>query len=96
MRLAVGGEHAAIEPGEQAELGQLPGQAPPLFPGRVAEAARARWHLVSRPRLGVVQAALAGVAAQPDHVARQGLSSSHRRLTFEVRPDDHHRRASHS
>ena len=38
MRLAVGGEQAAIEPGEQPELGQLLGQALPLLPGLVAEA----------------------------------------------------------
>jgi hypothetical protein len=35
-------------------------------------------------RLGVVQAALAGVAAQPDDVAGQGLASTHRRLTLGV------------
>ena len=32
-----GGEHGAIEPGEQAEPGQLPGQALPLLPGLVTE-----------------------------------------------------------
>ena len=41
MGLAVGGEHAAIEPGEQPELGQLLRQPLPLLPGLVAEAGRA-------------------------------------------------------
>src|SRR5687768_11179820 len=84
VRLAVGGEHAAIEPGEQPELRQLLRQALPLLPGLLAEAGGAGWGSGGRSRLGVVQAALAGIAAQPDDVARQGLSSSHRRLTFGV------------
>jgi hypothetical protein len=84
MRLAVGGEQAAIEPGEQPELAQLPGQALPLLFGLIAEAGGARRHPGGRSRLGVVEAALAGIAAQPDDVARQGLASSHRRLILEV------------
>jgi hypothetical protein len=40
VRLAVGGEQAAIEPGQKPELRQLLGKTPPLFPGLVAEAGR--------------------------------------------------------
>ena len=85
MRLAVGGEQAAIEAGQETELRQLFRQALPFLPGLVAEAGGARRDLGGGPWFGLVQAALAGVAAQPDDVARQGLASTHRRLTFEVR-----------
>jgi hypothetical protein len=47
MRLAVGGEQAAIEPGEQPELPKLFRQAPPLLPGLVAKAAGARSDLAT-------------------------------------------------
>jgi hypothetical protein len=89
MRLAVGGEQAAIELGQQAKLAQLLSQALPLFPRRLPEAGRAGRDPGGRSRLGVVEAALAGVAAQPHDIARQGLASTHRRLTLEVQPDDH-------
>jgi hypothetical protein len=38
MGLAVSGEQAAIEPGEQPERRQLPGQPLPLLSGLIAEA----------------------------------------------------------
>ena len=78
MRLAIGGEQAAIEPGQQPERRQLLGQPLPLLPGLVAEAGGAGGSLGGGSRLGVVQAALAGVAAQPHDVAGQGLSATHR------------------
>jgi hypothetical protein len=81
MGLTVSCEHAAIEPGQQAEHRQLPGQALPLFPGLVAEASGAGRYPGGGSRFGIVQTALAGIAAQPDDVARQGLASTHRRLT---------------
>src|SRR5918992_2097158 len=84
MCLAISGKQAAIEPGEQPELGQLPGKAPPLLPGLVAKAGGARRDSGGGSRLGVVLPALAGVAAQPHDVAGQGLASTHRRLTFAV------------
>jgi hypothetical protein len=70
MGLAVSGQHPAIEPGQETKLGQLLGQALPFFARLITEARRAGWHLGGRARLGVVESALAGVAAQPDHVAR--------------------------
>jgi hypothetical protein len=84
VRLAVGGEQAAIEPGEQAELAQLPGQALPLLPGLIAEAGGTGRDPGGRSRLSLVEPALAGIAAQPHDVARQGLASTHRRLILEV------------
>ena len=63
MRLAVSGEQAAIEPGEQTELAQLLGQPLPLLASLVAEARRAGRDLGGGSRLGIVQAALAWVAA---------------------------------
>jgi hypothetical protein len=88
MGLAVSGEQAAIDPGQQAELGQLLRQPLPLLPGLIPQAGGAGRDLGCGSRLGIVQAALAGVAAQPDHVARQRFSASHRVLTFSHRPDD--------
>ena len=73
MGLAVGGEQAAIEAGQQAELRQLFRQSLPFFPGLLAEAGGARRDLGGGPWFRLVQAALAGVAAQADDVARQGL-----------------------
>jgi hypothetical protein len=84
MRLAVRGEHAAIDPGQETELRQLLRQSLPFLPGLLTEAGGASWYRGGGSRFGIVQAALAGIAAQPDDVARQGLASTHRRLTFEV------------
>ena len=84
MRLAVGGEQAAIEPGKQTELRQLLRQPLPLLPGLVAEAGGATGGLRDGSRLGIVQAALAGVAAQPDDIAGQGLSATHWHLTLDI------------
>jgi hypothetical protein len=61
MRLTVGGEQAAIEPGEQAEPGELPGKALPLFPGLVAEACGAGRDSARGSRLGMVEPALAAL-----------------------------------
>jgi hypothetical protein len=63
MRLAIRGEEAAIEPGEQPQLGQFLRQALPLLPGLIAEAGGAGRNFCGGPRLGVVEAALARVAA---------------------------------
>jgi hypothetical protein len=84
MGLAVSGQHPAIEPGQETKLGQLLGQALPFFARLITEARRAGWHPGGRARLGFVQAALAGVAAQPHDIAGQRLASSHRRLTLKL------------
>ena len=78
MGLAVGGKHAPIQPGEQTELGQLLGQPLPLFFGLVAETRRAGGSFGGGARLGVVEATLAGVAAQPHDVAGERFSATHR------------------
>jgi hypothetical protein len=77
MRLAVDGEHATIEAGEQPERRQLPRQPLALLPGLLAKAGRARGSLGGGSRLGIVQAALAGIAAQPHDIAGQGFSATH-------------------
>ena len=65
------------------------------FRGLVAQAGGAGRDPGGGSRLGVVQAALAGVAAQPHDVAGQGLSASHRRLTLKLDQTIRRSRASH-